>query len=236
MKLCVALSTLLIAGTLTAARAAEPNELSPQEKTQGWVLLFNGTNTHGWRGFGQDSFPAIGWKIDGDWLHCLGTDGGDIITKTEYDQFELEWDWKISPAGNSGVKYFVLDKGKSAIGHEYQMLDDALNPDAKLAEGKRVTASFYDVLAPLVHPVTKPIGEVNHSRIFVKGNHVEHWLNGVKVLEYECGSGAVRAAVAKSKFKNIKGFGDVLKAHILLQDHHSEVWFRNVKIRVIRDT
>ncbi len=231
MKLCFALWLLLVVGTTGQAAEASANHLTPKEKAQGWQLLFDGTSTEAWRGFGEDSFPKSGWKVEDGWLHCLGTDGGDVITRAEYDQFELEWDWKISPAGNSGVKYFVLDKGKSAIGHEYQMLDDALNPDAKLADGKRVTASFYDVLAPQVQPVTKPIGEVNHSRILVKGNHVEHWLNGVKVLEYECGSDAIKTAVANSKFKNVAGFSDVTKAHILLQDHHSEVWFGNIKIR-----
>jgi hypothetical protein len=235
MKFCFGLSIFLASAALICTRAAESsaNQLTPQEEAKGWKLLFDGTNANGWRGFGQDAFPKRGWKIDGGWFHCLGTDGGDIITEAGYDRFELEWDWKISSAGNSGVKYFVLDKGESAIGHEYQMLDDDLNPDAKLADGKRVTASFYDVLAPQVKPVTKPLGEVNHSRILIKGNHVEHWLNGVKVLEYECGSDALKDAVAKSKFKNVKGFESVTKGHILLQDHHSEVWFRNIKIRLI---
>jgi hypothetical protein len=237
MKLSFGLSIFLASVALTTAWGAEgpANQLTGQEAAKGWQLLFDGTNTDGWRGFGKESFPKSGWKIEDGWFHCLGTDGGDIITKAEYDQFELEWDWKISSAGNSGVKYFVLDQGKSAIGHEYQMLDDDLNPDAKLADGKRVTASFYDVLAPEVHPVTKPLGEVNHSRILIKDNHVEHWLNGVKVLEYKCGSDAVKAAVARSKFKNVKGFENVTKGHILLQDHHSEVWFRNIKIRLARD-
>jgi hypothetical protein len=133
--------------------------------------------------------------------------------------------------GNSGLKYFILESRKDALGHEYQMIDDEREPDAKKAGGKRVTASFYDVLAPTTHPTVKPSGEINASRILVKGNHVEHWLNGVKVLEYECGSKAVKAAVAASKFKTTAGFGDKVKGHLLLQDHHSEVWFRNLRIR-----
>jgi len=129
------------------------------------------------------------------------------------------------------LKYFVLESRNAALGHEYQMLDDERNPDGRIAQGKHVTASFYDVLKPSVAPPTKPIGEINQSRILVKGDHVEHWLNGVKVLEYECGSESVKAAVAASKFKNVRGFGDRVKGHLLLQDHHSNVWFRDIKIR-----
>ena len=110
------------------------------------------------------------------------------------------------------------------------MIDDANEPDAKLADGKRVTASFYDVLKPS-RVASKPAGEINQSRIIVKGNHVEHWLNGEKVLEYECGSPEVKEAVAKSKFKNVADFGNKIQGHILLQDHHSQVWFRDLKIR-----
>ena len=134
-------------------------------------------------------------------------------------------------AGNSGVKYFVTETRNAALGHEYQMIDDEREPNTNSADGKRVTASFYDVLKPAVIPPTKPPGEINQSRILVKGNHVEHWLNGVKVLEYECGSEAVRAAVAASKFKTTTGFGTKIKGHLLLQDHGSEVWFRNLKVR-----
>ena len=111
------------------------------------------------------------------------------------------------------------------------MIDDEHSPDATSLSGKHVTASFYDVLKPTVHPPTRPPGEINQSRIVVKGNHVEHWLNGVKVLEYECGSDEVKTAVAASKFKTTAEFGTKIKAHILLQDHQSNAWFRNLKIR-----
>jgi hypothetical protein len=129
------------------------------------------------------------------------------------------------------VKYFVTETRNAALGHEYQMIDDERSPDATSISGKHVTASFYDVLKPTATPPTRPAGEMNQSRILVKGNHVEHWLNEVKVLEYECGSEAVKAAVAASKFKTTAEFGNKIKGHILLQDHQSEVWFRNVKIR-----
>ena len=216
----------------TTALAAPPaNQLTDAEKTAGWKLLFDGQTTAGWHTFKTTAFPAKGWEVEDGWLHCLGTTGGDIISDGEFDNFELQWEWKQAPAGNSGVKYFVTESRKTALGHEYQMIDDAREPDAKLANGKRGTAAFYDVLKPTAVPPTKPPGEANNSRILIQGNHVEHWLNGTKVLEYECGTDAIKAAVAESKFKSTVGFADKIKGHLLLQDHHSEVWFRNLKIR-----
>ncbi len=224
----VLLGTLLVAAS---SWSTAPNVLSTDEQAAGWKLLFDGKTTEGWRSFKQATFPSKGWVVEDGWLHCLGKGGGDIISDGQYDQFELQWDWKLAPRGNSGVKYFVTDARSSALGHEYQMLDDQANPDAAAGQGKHVTASFYDVLKPAVAPPEKPIGEINHSRILVKGDHVEHWLNNVKVLEYECGSESVKAAVAKSKFRNTPGFGNRLRGHFLLQDHGTEVWFRNIKLR-----
>jgi len=217
--------------SVASAIASEPNQLTQTEKAAGWALLFDGKTTQGWHTFKKETFPSKGWVVEGGWFHCLGERGGDIVSSGEYDQFELTWEWKISPGGNSGLKYFVTDTRNSALGHEYQMIDDAGHPDAGLADGKRVTASFYDVLKPTVKPPAKPIGEMNFSRILVQGNHVEHWLNGVQVLEYELGSDAVKAAVEKSKFNKTPGFGTRLKGHILHQDHESNVWFRSIKLR-----
>lgn len=199
------------------------------EQAPGWKPLLDGT-TNGWRSFKKQSFPAKGWVVEDGWLHCLGQGGGDIITDAEFGDFELQWEWKQAPGGNSGLKYFITETRNSAIGHEYQMIDEEREPDAKLAEGKRVSGSFYDVLKP-VSVATRPAGETNQSRILVQGNHVEHWLNGAKVLEYECGSAALKAALAQSKFKNTPGFGNKIQGHILLQDHHSQAWFRGLKIR-----
>ncbi len=224
---CIGLLALL---PPTALPAAE-NELTPEEKTGGWKLLFDGQSIAGWEKFKSPS-GLKGWTVEDGWLHDLGK-GGDIVSADQYDQFELEWEWKLAPGGNSGVKYFVTETRSSPLGHEYQMIDDRKNPDAKVALGKHVTASFYDVLAPTVSPPVNAPGQINRSRILVKENHAEHWLNGVKVLEYDCGSDAVRSAVAKSKFKNTTGFGTRLKGHILLQDHGTEVWFRNIKIRAL---
>lgn len=221
----------LFLGATSAVMAANTNQLSDQELASGWKLLFDGKTTDGWRSFKKQTFPSHAWVVEGGWLHCLGTPGGDIITRAEFTDFELQWDWKQAPGGNSGVKYFIIETRRDAIGHEYQMIDEEREPDAKKADGKHVTASFYDVLKPTITPNVKTPGEINHSRILVQGNHVEHWLNGVKVLEYECGSDAIKTAVANSKFKATVGFGDKTKGHILLQNHNSEVWFRNVMVR-----
>jgi hypothetical protein len=137
----------------------------------------------------------------------------------------LEWDWKIEPGGNNGLKYLITDARSGAIGHEYQLVDDPRTGP------KHETASFYDVLPPQMPVPQKPPGEWNRSRILVQGNHVEHWLNGEKVLTYELGSPEVKAGVAKSKFKDVKGFGEKLKGHILLTEHHDAAWFKNIKIR-----
>jgi hypothetical protein len=218
-----------------AASGAAPNELTDAEKTAGWQLLFDGKTTNGWHSFKRATFPKAGWDVEGGWLHCTGKKGGDIVSQDTFDQFDLTWEWKLEPAGNSGLKYFVSDDRGSALGHEYQMLDDNAHPDAKLGDGKRVTGSFYDVIKPTAKVPVRPMGEINESRVLVKGNHVEHWLNGTKVLEYECGSKATTDAVAASKFKTTDAFGTRLKGHILLQDHNCNVWFRNIKIRSLAE-
>jgi len=207
-----------------------PNQLSEEEKVGGWKLLFDGKTTQGWHTFKKHTFPEKGWDVQETWFHGLGKGGGDILSDGEFDQFELEWEWKLAPGGNSGLKYFVLESRSAPLGHEYQMLDDEGEPDPKTF-GKHSTASFYDVLKPAILPPTKPAGEINKSRIVVQGNRVEHWLNGVKVLDYSCSSEAVKVAVAESKFKSVNGFGNRIKGHILLQEHGKEVWFRNLKIR-----
>ena len=227
-----ALAVLLAGGRVAAGPV---NQLTDAERADGWRLLFDGKTTHGWRLFKSQTFPEKGWVVENGWLHCLGKGGGnkgggEIITDAEFDDFELQWEWKVGPAGNSGVKYFVIESRDEALGHEYQMIDDERAPGVDNGNPKQLTAAFYAVLAP-EHPPVKPAGEINTSRIMVKGNHVEHWLNGAKVLEYECGSEKVRAGVAASKFKSKPGFGDKVKGHILLQDHGSPVWFRNVKLR-----
>ena len=216
-------------------KAAKPaNQLTSKEKAAGWQLLFDGQTTKGWHSFKKESFPDQGWAAQDGWLVCLGKGGakggGDILSDREFNDFELTWDWKLVPKGNSGIKYFVLETRNEALGHEYQMLDDVYGKEEQKLDGKHLTASFYAVLAPSGVKL-KPSGGINHSRLLVKGNHVEHWLNSAKVLEYECGSDEVKAGVAASKFKKVEGFGNKARGHIMLTDHNSQTWFRNVKLR-----
>ena len=225
------LTLLALAAWLPLGRAAELNQLTAAEKAAGWKLLFDGASTKGWRAYKKNSFPAKGWKVeDGILKKVAGETGGDIITESKFDNFDLQWEWRIAEKGNNGIKYLVTEERSSAPGHEYQMLDDAGHPDGKVGP-KRQTASFYDVLPPAADKKLNPPGEWNSSRVLIQGNHVEHWLNGAKVLEYELGSEAVLAAVQQSKFKTAKGFGTKITGHILLTDHHDECWFRNLKIR-----
>jgi hypothetical protein len=230
-------ATLALGVAVTAAYAQAPaaNQLTAAEKKDGWVLLFNGKDLTGWRGYKRPDGSGTRWVVQ-DGLLTLNTGDSkdthgqrDIITTGTWDQFELAWDWKISPGGNSGVKYLVLEDRDSAIGHEYQVIDDDKHPDAKVGP-KRQTAAFYDVLPAANRPL-KPAGEWNQSRVIVKGTTVEHWLNGTKVLTYQLGSPEIATAIAASKFKDVERFGKPHKAHILLQDHGDAVWYRNVKIR-----
>lgn len=212
-------------------QAAAVNELSADEKAQGWRLLFDGHSLNGWHLYAKKGQPETGWKAEDGLLKKVAKQrGGDIVTDQTFGDFDLRWEWRVAVGGNNGVKYLVTEQRTSAPGHEYQMIDDMGHPDGKLG-AKRQTAAFYDVLPPAADKPLKPVGEWNSSRILVQGNHVEHWLNGKKVLEYELGSDAVKAAVAASKFKNSAGFGTKISGHIMLTDHQDECWFRNLKIR-----
>lgn len=226
------LATVTVAGGATGTPAGNTAD---EEQKAGWRLLFDGKTTSGWRGFKKTDFPADRWAVkDGALTHAAtGTGdshgGGDIVTVDKFSDFDLRFEWRIAPGGNSGVKYFVTEEREGPIAHEYQVLDDARHPDAKVGP-HRQTAAFYDVLPPAADKPSRPAGEWNHSRIVVKGNHVEHWLNGAKVLEYELGSPEVKAAIARSKFKDVAGFGTKFPGHILLQDHGDEVSYRNLRI------
>ncbi|QIL76888.1 DUF1080 domain-containing protein [Hymenobacter sp. HDW8] len=223
-----------------------PNYLTDYEKQHGWKLLFDGKNPSSWRSAKAATFPAQGWKTTDGTLTVLSSEGkeaangGDIVTKEQYKAFDLSFEFKLSPGANSGVKYFVtLDEKTqgSAIGLEYQVLDDALHPDAKLGrDGNRTLASLYDLKKADKNPrFIHPIGEWNVGRVIVyPDNRVEHYLNGAKVLEYVRGSQEFRDLVAQSKYKVWPNFGEAAAGHILLQDHGNLVSFRSIKIKELK--
>jgi hypothetical protein len=187
----------------------------------------------GLRGYRQKGPPEIGWEIKDGMLKTVPkVKGAELITEKKYTDFELSWDWRVAEGGNNGVKYCVTEDRPGAPGYEYQMIDDEKHPDAKFGP-IRQTASFYYVLAPHDRP-TKPGGEWNSSRIVIKGDRVEHWLNGKNVLTYTLGSLEVKAGVAASKFSKQPGFGDKITGHIMLTYHQDECWYKNVKIRELK--
>lgn len=217
------------------------NTLSPREKAEGWQLLWDGSTSNGWRGARLNTFPEKGWTIkDGVLTVEKGnggesTNGGDIVTTKKYRNFMLSVDFQITEGANSGIKYFVdpgMNKGAgSAIGCEFQILDDLRHPDAKLGvKGNRKLGSLYDLIPA---PEQKPfdINRFNTALVIVRGKHVEHWLNGVKLLEYDRDSQQWNALVAYSKYRDWPNFGNAAEGHILLQDHGDEVRFKNIKIK-----
>jgi hypothetical protein len=219
------------------------NKLTPEEKSQGWKLLFDGVSSKGWESARKEAFPKEGWTIEDGILTIQKSDGseartfGDIVTTEQYSAFDLAFDFKLTDGANSGVKYFVtLAEGNSgsSIGLEYQILDDALHPDAKMGrDGNRTLASLYDLIKAEKQArfVRKP-GEWNQGRVVVyPNNKVEHYLNGVKVLEYERGSQAYRDLVAISKYVVWNKFGEAPSGRILLQDHGDQVSYKNIKIK-----
>ncbi|TLP80352.1 DUF1080 domain-containing protein [Maribacter sp. ACAM166] len=221
------------------------NALGVDEAKKGWKMLWDGETTKGWRGARLEEFPSTGWDVKDGILTVLSSGGeesaagGDIVTKEIYGDFELMLDFKITEGANSGIKYYVdtdINKGPgSSIGLEYQILDDAKHPDAKLGnhDGSRTIASLYDLIQADVNKPMNPPGEWNTAHIVSKDNHVEHWLNGMKVLEYERKSDDYRKLVSESKYAKWPKFGESDKGHILLQDHGDSVSFKNIKIKSI---
>lgn len=245
MKRAVLLLSLsLAAGSLASRVPAAPsslNTLTESERAQGWKLLFDGNTTQGWRGFRQPTVPPEWQVIDGALSLNKNTAPGEpgslgvgLMTEGEWSNFELQIDWKVAPGANSGVFYRMTEDGTqpNQTGIEMQILDNERHPDAKNGP-LRQAGSCYQVY-PAAKDATRPVGEWNHARLLVNGNHVEHWLNDVKVVEYELGSDDWKARVAQSKYKNSPKYGRMPKGHLLLQDHSHHVEFRNIKLREIQ--
>jgi 3-keto-disaccharide hydrolase len=241
--------------TLFLALLQSPNTLTPTERAAGWHLLFDGRTLAGWRGLGYDTVPTAHWVVVDGAIKKIASgnvprvsdgrplNGGDLMTVDSFADFELTWDWKVTPGANSGVKYNVSETlsmaqggagtaggpAHSALGFEYQILDDDRHEDGKLPSHR--SGALYDLVPPGDPKAVRPVGAWNHSRVIFRGNHGEHWLNGRKILEFELGSARMDSLLAKSKYRSIAGFGDRRNGHIVLQDHGDEVYFRNIKVR-----
>jgi len=232
-------------------KSPPPNSLTDEEKSAGWRLLWDGATSDGWRSARSENFPARGWEMKDGMLTVLGSGGaegkggGDIITRERFSNFELQLEFKLSPAANSGIKYFTqtnlnpIDGSGapaaigSSIGLEYQILDDKRHPDAKKGKnGNRTLASLYDLITASEDKQSTPIGGWNHARLLVKDDHVEHWLNGRMVLSYHRKAPETIKLIQESKYHKIADFGQWQDGHILLQDHGDEVSFRNIKLRM----
>jgi 3-keto-disaccharide hydrolase len=240
------------AGSLAAQSTspAAPNQLTAAERAAGWRLLFDGKTLTGWRGLGYDTVPSAHWVVVDGTIKKIASGnvpklpdgqplvGGDLMTVDVFGDFELSWEWKVTPGANSGVKYNVSEElsvqnapNHAALGFEYQMLDDDRHPDGKLPTHR--AGALYDLAAPNDAKHLQPVGEWNQSRIIFRGNHGEHWLNGARVVVFDLGTPAMDSALAASKFHPFPWFGQRRKegGHIILQDHNDEVYFRNIKVR-----
>jgi len=240
--LIMALFLLVITGTTSNGQQGNmkqadlSNKLTDKEIKDGWKLLWDGKTSTGWRSYNKPGFPATGWEMKDGIMTVMppqqGKSGGDIITESTFKNFELSVDFMYTPGANGGIKYFI--DGKTNVSCEYQILDDKLHPDAKLGKnGDRTLAGLYDLIPPKSKKDNGP-NQWNTAKIIVKGNHVEHWLNGQMTVSYERGDAAWKALVETSKFKSSPNFGEAAEGHILLQDHGNKVSFRNIKIREIK--
>jgi hypothetical protein len=228
------------------------NSLTRKEQNEGWKLLFDGNSLAGWRGLGRDHVPNGLWTVEEGMIRKIDVgdqkilpdgrpvENGDLMTIDTYENFELYFEWKINKAGNSGLKYNVSEEmceeygsKYSALGFEYQLLDDGDEAYKGVLKPSQFTGSLYD-LVPSSNVTLMPVGQWNTSRIIVDGNHGEHWLNGIKVVEYVFGSDELTEAYKVSKFSKIAGFPDKRKGHIVLQNHSDESWFRNIRIRELK--
>jgi hypothetical protein len=234
MKLIVAagIFSILFSGC-SSNYAPKDNTLTSTEKEGGWKLLFDGKTLEGWRTY--QNKPTDAWSVKDGVIYCKGgtnkTDlQADLITKDEFENFELSLDWKISPKGNSGIMYMVTEEYPTAYlsGPEYQIIDDVNFPE-KLENWQKTGANYAMDPAPTAAP--NAVGSWNHTRIVVNKGHVEHWLNDKKIVDYELWTDQWKQKKAQGKWKDAAGYGASKRGHIALQDHGSEAWFRNIKIK-----
>jgi len=231
-----------------AAATSQPNALTDAERAAGWTLLFDGRTLNGWRGLGFTGIPTAHWVVADGSIKKVASgkvpvqadgqplEGGDLISIGKYRDFELSWEWKVTPGANSGVKYNVSEELSTTVapthaakGFEYQMLDDDRHEDGKLPTHR--ASALYDLVAANERKQLRPVGEWNLSRIVLVGGHGEHWLNGEKVVEYDLGTARMDSALVASKYHSMAWFADRRFGHIALQDHGDEVYFRSIKIR-----
>lgn len=214
-----------------APAASAMNMLTAEEAAAGWTLLFNGTDLAGWKGYKKDA-PGAAWQVQDGTIALTAGGAGDLMTAAEYGPFDLSYEWKISPGGNSGVIYLIKEmEGADNTynsGPEMQVLDNDGHADGKTPSHR--AGALYDLETPPDGAV-KPVGEWNLAEIKFTGAKIEHWLNGVKVSESSYGDDAWKKKVAASKFKQWPMFGTASSGHIALQDHGDQVWYRNIKIK-----
>jgi hypothetical protein len=228
-----------------ADKPEEPKEIKPyvlsdEERAAGWRLIFDGKNNYGLRGLTFNDFINRGWRIDRGSLFCLkevrdmgNMTGGHLITQDTYNDFEFAFEWKLSVSGKSGIMYFATGTPKQPLGMVYTIMDDVHNPDGLKGGPIRRTGSLYNIIAPAAEKKLNGPDEWNQGRIVVQGNHVEHWLNGGKVVDYTLGTPEFAKEVAASGLKPWKGFGQKFKTSIVILDDGEEVEFRNLRIRPI---
>lgn len=228
----ILLALTLLTACNRAPQQAHFNELTLSEKRQNWELLFNGNDFTGWTGINNKDFPADVWTITDNALACTGIKGESIITSGQYRNFELTWEWKLTePGANSGIKYFV--NAETGLGIEYQMIDDDewVRSGRMRANDYHTTGAVYELYAPSPEKTLNPVGHWNSAKVVSKNGDTEHWLNGKKIAKYNRFSDEFKQKVRLSKFAPVAGFGLNEEGHILLQNHESKVYFRNIKIK-----
>lgn len=244
---------LLLIPLMACQAQKKPEEGQPEEAQEGgdWQVLFDGETFAGWQGLGRDSVPEGHWIIEGGCIRKVASgaiptapdgqplEGGDLMSVDTYRNFELTFEWKVSPGANSGIKYNVSEAMSmaappvhAALGFEYQLLDDDLHPDAQNGPN-RTAGALYDLVPPGPVKELRPVGSFNEGRIVFREGHGEHWMNGHKVLEFDLGTPVFDSVFAASKYLPIEGFAEQRTGHIVLQDHGDDVWFRSIKIREI---